>query len=227
MKRALLVIDMQIDFISGLLPVPGAQEAVENVCKLLEKEKFDQIYATQDYHFPGNIAFANAWNGAKEGDVITLEDLESGKVTPRYVSIDRAKKYLEKVEKQVLWPIHCLAGSIGSSIPEDLLKAFGDDPWILHQKGIFLDTEMYSAFSTADDSWQDWDFLQELSGYDEVWIVGLAKDYCVASSIQDIMGTLKEKLVIYEPGMACIDPANPTLEVYKEASELYGARRIL
>lgn len=51
-KKILIVIDMQDDFISGVLGTPEAEEATKNTVELLENEanEYDAIVMTQDGH---------------------------------------------------------------------------------------------------------------------------------------------------------------------------------
>ena len=52
-KKILVVIDMQNDFVSGVLGTPEAEEATENTVKLLENEadQYDAIVMTADTHY--------------------------------------------------------------------------------------------------------------------------------------------------------------------------------
>lgn len=66
MRRMLLLVDPQCDFINGALPVPGAREAMDALAAYLRAH--DGIYAakvvTCDNHSPGHCSFASrggAW----------------------------------------------------------------------------------------------------------------------------------------------------------------------
>ena len=50
MKRLLVVVDMQKDFIDGALGTPEAQEAVSSVIQKMKSYQKQDIYATQDTH---------------------------------------------------------------------------------------------------------------------------------------------------------------------------------
>lgn len=50
MKKILIVVDMQNDFIDGALGTAEAQSIVSNVVKKIKKYKNDTIYATRDTH---------------------------------------------------------------------------------------------------------------------------------------------------------------------------------
>lgn len=48
--KALIVIDMQNDFITGSLANPEAQKIVDPICELIKSGRFDKIYFTRDTH---------------------------------------------------------------------------------------------------------------------------------------------------------------------------------
>lgn len=50
MKKALIIIDMQNDFIDQALGTPEAPATVPEVCRLIRDESFTHIYATLDTH---------------------------------------------------------------------------------------------------------------------------------------------------------------------------------
>ncbi len=53
MKKILIIIDPQIDFITGTLGTPEAEEAMDKVVELLDNEsdEYDAVVTTQDSHF--------------------------------------------------------------------------------------------------------------------------------------------------------------------------------
>ena len=77
------------------------------------------------------------------------------------------------------WPVHCVQNTRGAEFHEDLL----DDPRIqIVSKGTG-DEDQYSAFdgtALADE-------LRE-RGVTEVWVGGLATDYCVKNTVLDALG---------------------------------------
>lgn len=60
MKRLLLIIDPQIDFISGTLPVPNAEEAMKNLAEYVREHgnEYAEIVATTDWHPYNHLSFA-------------------------------------------------------------------------------------------------------------------------------------------------------------------------
>lgn len=58
-KRILLIVDPQIDFISGTLPVPGATEAMQRLARWIDDQHdlYDSIVLTMDQHPIGHCSF--------------------------------------------------------------------------------------------------------------------------------------------------------------------------
>ena len=51
MREALLIIDVQNDFVpGGALPVPRGDEVLDRVRELIESDRFDLVVATRDWH---------------------------------------------------------------------------------------------------------------------------------------------------------------------------------
>ena len=76
------------------------------------------------------------------------------------------------------WPVHCVQNTKGAEFHPDLI----DDIHIrIISKGLG-DTDCYSAFDETDLALQ----LHRL-GVEEVWVGGLATDYCVKSTVLDAL----------------------------------------
>ena len=76
------------------------------------------------------------------------------------------------------WPVHCVQGTAGAEFHQDLL----DDPRVrVVSKGLG-DEDSYSAF---DGTTLAEDLRRE--GVGEVWVGGLATDYCVKNTVLDAL----------------------------------------
>lgn len=62
MKKILVVIDMQNDFIDGPLGTPEARAIVPNVCAKIREGEWDSVYTTHDVHFED---YLNSQEGQK------------------------------------------------------------------------------------------------------------------------------------------------------------------
>ncbi|MFA6726632.1 MAG: isochorismatase family protein [Prevotella sp.] len=60
-KRLLLIVDPQIDFITGTLPVPGAPEAMTELAEYVKSnpEAYSHIVATSDWHPYSHCSFSS------------------------------------------------------------------------------------------------------------------------------------------------------------------------
>ncbi len=58
--NVLLIVDPQIDFISGTLPVPGASEAMDRLAQWIDQhaDTYDAVVVTMDQHPLGHCSFA-------------------------------------------------------------------------------------------------------------------------------------------------------------------------
>ena len=118
--RALLVVDVQNDFLpGGALAVPDGDEILAPLRMLMDSDTFDLIVATQDWHPPGHISFASSHTGHQVMDTIRLYQHD-----------------------QTLWPDHCVQGTHGARLHADL-------PWdkvgAIIRKATDPTTDSYSA----------------------------------------------------------------------------------
>ncbi|TFK74649.1 Isochorismatase hydrolase [Pluteus cervinus] len=166
-KPALVVIDMQHDFVHGSLAVADAPAIIEPINKLLELPFVIKI-GSKDFHPPDHISFASKHN----------KDLFS-KITIYPPEDVKQEKGLE----QVLWPDHCVQGTLGVEFVEGL----NDEAFhAVVQKGLHPGIESYSAFR---DPWHiettELPGLLKDRGITHVYLVGVAGDYCVKSTAVD------------------------------------------
>ncbi|SEJ81173.1 bifunctional nicotinamidase/pyrazinamidase [Pseudomonas sp. NFR16] len=158
-RAALLVIDMQYDFMpGGALAVAEGDALVPLVNRL--GAQFRNVVITQDWHPAGHISFASSHAGRSPFDSITLP-----------------------YGAQTLWPDHCVQGTQGARLHADLVI---DHAQLILRKGCNAGIDSYSAFVEADRSTQTGlaGYLKE-RGIDSVFVVGLALDFCVAWSALD------------------------------------------
>lgn len=158
-KCALIVVDVQNDFLpGGSLPVPLGHDILPNVNRLV-KLPFDVIVASRDFHPLKHVSFASTW----------------GKEQYAHVEVDGID--------QILWPDHCVQGTKGSEFPEGLDTTHFNK---IVLKGTDLKIDSYSTFfdneklrSTGLEAYLRQNEIEEL------YFAGLATDYCVLYSIRD------------------------------------------
>lgn len=91
----------------------------------------------------------------------------------------------EKYESR-LWPVHCVQGTPGAELVPELEHSLIDE---VVEKGMDARVEMYSAFYTPlkEPRFGDSGLAGRLrrEGVTDCFVVGLAADYCVASTAAD------------------------------------------
>ena len=158
MSAALIIIDMQNDFChGGALAVKDGETLVEPINDA--QEKFDSIILTQDWHPEEHSSFAS--NNSAE--VYSKIEMDYG--------------------SQILWPDHCIQGSIGANFHKNLNT---NNSNLILRKGCNPKIDSYSAFFENDKS-----TTTGLEGYlvkkeiKRLYLCGLAFDYCVFYSALD------------------------------------------
>lgn len=161
-KKALIMVDLQNDFCAGgSLAVPGG-DAVIPLANLLQPH-FDLVIATQDWHPANHVSFASHHAGRSVGDLVAVGDNLA----------------------QVLWPEHCVQHTRGAAFHPDLNQL--PISQVFH-KGINQNIDSYSAF--FDNAHQRSTGLANYlraAHVEQVYLMGLATDYCVKFSVLDAL----------------------------------------
>lgn len=111
-----------------------------------------------------------------------------------------------------IWPVHCVANTIGAGIPVELFKVSKD--YVIYDKGTLESAEEYGAFDTSKDNFtfsetygsMFYDEPYENSCLDSVVVCGIAGDYCVVETLKNIVKEVgPEKVRVYLDGIVSID----------------------
>ena len=157
--RALVLVDLQYDFMPGGALAVAEGDTIVPIANRLIPE-FDMVVATQDWHPADHGSFAAQYPGKQPGEVINLNGLD-----------------------QILWPTHCVQGSHGAEFHHDL-----DDSAIgkIFPKGTESGIDSYSGFfdNGHRKSTGLGDYLKD-KGVSDVYVLGLATDYCVKFTALD------------------------------------------
>jgi len=198
LDSVLLVIDMQYDFMpGGALAVAEGDDLVPLINRL--GQQFRGVVITQDWHPAGHISFASSHPGCTPFEIITLP-----------------------YGPQTLWPDHCIQGSNGAQLHAELDLPHAQ---LILRKGCNPHIDSYSAFLEADRKTPTGlaSYLKE-RGVQNVFVVGLALDFCVAWSALDARAAGFNTLVI-EDACRAID-MNGTLEKAWQDMQAAGVTRI-
>ena len=157
--KALLIVDIQNDFLSGgSLSVPEGNEIITQINAI--QPFFDFIIASQDWHPANHKSFASNHPKNQPFDVIDWRGA-----------------------KQVLWPNHCVQGTYGAQFSDQLQT---NPISAIIRKGMNPEIDSYSVFFDNDqkNSTGLLGLLRELKCTD-VYVCGLAADFCVYYSALD------------------------------------------
>ncbi len=188
--RALILVDIQNDFLpGGALEVPGGDKIIPLINHL--QPFFQLVVATQDWHPADHGSFAANHPGTTVGDLVDLNGLT-----------------------QVLWPVHCVQGSEGAALSIDLdasriRKIFvkGTDSGIDSYSG-FFDNGHRKATGLEN-------YLRDQQ-VDEVFVVGLAADYCVKFTALDSRASGFKTYVVTDATRGVNLSTNDTKEAFSQ-----------
>lgn len=174
--KALILVDIQNDFCpGGALAVPKGDEVVA-VANQQFTDQFDKIAITKDWHPSNHGSFAANHEGKKLYETIDLNGLP-----------------------QTLWPVHCVEETNGARLHAGLTYLFDNDEFGLDmrvfRKGTDPTIDSYSGFydngHKKSTGLSEWLKTQEVT---DVYIMGLATDYCVKFTALD---AVKERFKTY------------------------------
>ena len=157
--QAIILVDIQNDFLpGGALAVPEGDHVIAVANELLAH--CDLVVATQDWHPDDHGSFAKNHPGKRPGDRVQLAGCD-----------------------QILWPTHCVQHTDGAKLAANLnvdriTRVFskGTQPEVDSYSG-FFDNGRLRATGLGD-------FLYE-QHVTEVYLAGLATDYCVKATALD------------------------------------------
>jgi nicotinamidase/pyrazinamidase len=157
--KALLLIDIQKDFLpEGALAVPEGNEIIPIVNGI--QQYFDLVVATQDWHPAKHKSFASNHPGTVTFGKIELNGME-----------------------QTLWPNHCVQGTEGTAFSNELHM---NKVEAIFRKGTDVEIDSYSCFYD-NGHLKSTGLADYLRGKQvtQVYLAGLAGDYCVYFSALD------------------------------------------
>ena len=194
----LLVIDVQNDFCDGgALAVPRGQDVVPVIRRIAPA--FRHVILTQDWHPKDHHSFASNHPGRAPFD--TIETAHGA---------------------QVLWPDHCVQGSLGAEFYPHLQL---DNVELILRKGFRSNIDSYSAFRENDRKTHTGlaGYLRE-RGLGRIFVAGLAYDYCVRYSAIDSVHAGFETYVV-EDACRAIAVGNTVEDTHRDFAEV-GVQRI-
>ena len=183
----LIIVDCQNDFITGTMSVKGAKPVVDEIKKFIKnnQKEIEKIVFTVDWHPYNHCSF---------------------------------KRYGGE------WPTHCVQYTPGACIEPKLLKLVNslEIDYAVSQKGDIEEVEQYGAFSEIEFC-QDvyfgdryfFDSIVEVNAKTDFIVCGIAGDYCVKETIQNM---INEGIIpkVFIKGVASIDGGKSFSQFIKE-----------
>jgi nicotinamidase/pyrazinamidase len=163
---ALLVVDVQNDFVSGSMAIAGAERIIAPINALAARAP--HVILAMDWHPPGHISFASSHAGRQHGDRIEAP-----------------------YGPQTLFHDHCIQGSWGAALDQRLDVARAE---LVLRKGYRADLDSFSAFHWNDGQTRTGlaGYLRD-RGIDRVHVAGLARLGCV---LQSALGAAREGFAV-------------------------------
>ena len=156
-NTALVVVDMQYDFINGSLACQNADNAIAQTLKFIDKHTKD--------------------NGGEEHEILdTFPILFTRDFHP--------EDHSSFTGQGGTWPPHCVAGQHGSHIHESLAPYACEE--LTFDKGCDKTAEQYSGFEAQNNAEQSLGEILELLDTTDVYVCGIATEYCVRNTCEDL-----------------------------------------
>jgi nicotinamidase-related amidase len=157
-NSALVVVDMLYDFIDGSLACQNADNAVKETLKFIDSQTKGQ--------------------GGEDHEILDTFPI-------LFIRDHHPADHSSFKEQGGIWPVHCVAGTHGGDIHKDLLPYVRED--LTFDKGCDRETEQYSGFEGVNNAGQSLGEILELLDTTDVYVCGIATEYCVRNTCEDLM----------------------------------------
>ena len=164
---ALVVVDMLYDFIDGSLACLNSKNAVNEAAAFIDK--------------------MTAGQNGDENDILDTFPI-------LFVCDHHPADHCSFRENGGLWPAHCVTGTPGSEIHPSLLPFVSDG--LVFFKGCDKDMEQYSGWEGVNDAGQSVAEVLDLLDINKVHVCGIATEYCVKATAEDMLAAGKEVTLI-------------------------------
>lgn len=206
LRFALIVVDMQNDFIDGSLAIENSVILIPIINKLIDEMKFDKLVYTIDWHPSDHISF---YDNYKQFDIKSINgnlDEKSAKLFDKVVfKVDN-----QEIE-QILWPRHCVQNSEGSMLHKDLI-CNENDRTIKIYKGQDRKCDAYSAFfNNMKTNQTDLDKVLKDNQIDVLMVSGVSVEHCVGETCKDAL-ELGYSVVLIEDASGCVNAKSRAAE---------------
>lgn len=157
-NSALVVVDMLYDFIDGTLACQNAENAVKETLKQIDKLTKGQ--------------------GGEEHEILDTFPI-------LFVRDQHPADHCSFTEHGGTWPAHCVAGTHGGEVHEDLKPYVREE--LTFDKGYDRSLEQYSGFEGLNTAEQTLGEILELLDTTDVYVCGIATEFCVKNTCEDLL----------------------------------------
>ena len=155
--KALVVVDMLYDFIDGSLACQNSEEAVRQTLRFIDSQ--------------------TAGQGGEEHEILDTFPII-------FVRDHHPADHSSFKDQGGIWPVHCVAGTHGGDIHQDLLPYVTEE--LTFDKGCDKAVEQYSGFEGTNSAGQSLGEILELLDTTDVYVCGIATEYCVRNTCEDL-----------------------------------------
>ncbi|MBE6238540.1 MAG: isochorismatase family protein [Bacteroidales bacterium] len=157
-NKALVVVDMLYDFIDGSLACLNSEDAVRHTLKFIDSQTKGQ--------------------GGEDHEILDMFPI-------LFIRDHHPADHSSFKEQGGIWPSHCVAGTHGGDIHDDLLPYVSEE--LTFDKGCDKAVEQYSGFEGVNCAGQSMGEVLELLDTTDVYVCGIATEYCVRNTCEDLL----------------------------------------
>ena len=156
-NSALVVVDMLYDFIDGSLACQNADNAVKETLKFIDSQTKGQ--------------------GGEEHEILDTFPI-------LFIRDQHPADHSSFEAQGGIWPAHCVAGTHGGEVHEALAPYVQEE--LTFDKGCDKAVEQYSGFEGMNNAEQSLGEILELLDTTDVYVCGIATEYCVKNTCADL-----------------------------------------
>ena len=157
-NNALVVVDMLYDFIDGSLACQNAENAVKETLHYIDSQTKGQ--------------------GGEDHEILDTFPI-------LFIRDHHPADHSSFQEQGGSWPVHCVAGTRGGEIHEELAPYAKEE--LTFDKGCDKAVEQYSGFEGMNSAEQSLGEILELLDTSDVYVCGIATEYCVRNTCEDLL----------------------------------------
>lgn len=191
-NSALAVVDMLYDFIDGSLACHNAENAVKETLRFIDSQTKGQ--------------------GGEDHEILDTFPI-------LFIRDHHPADHSSFEENGGIWPSHCVAGTRGGDIHEDL-KPYAKEE-LTFDKGCDRDVEQYSGFEGVNTAGQSLGEILELLDTTDVYVCGIATEYCVRNTCEDLLKA-GFRVHLLKDCIAYVDPDGHVKALEEMAAEGIG-----